>query len=475
MKTINNKEGGMMKKILILAVFFVLLNLYFINAADDISIKIAPIKSTVTPIQNATYSVTVANNGNKDMQLEFRYFGVDWRVSPEKIVIPAFSTKSITLTLVPQQPYIDDKPEVVRIKITSQDGIYSNDFFLDVDVLNYLEILDQSNGNLIIPDPIDPRKPTVINVKLVNIRDASLENINVKLESPFFEQKKIVSISPEETSMIDFQIELKEATKFGSYPITALVTLDSRVLANFSKQMKIGSYPNILEKQSPKSGFLLNVIEITKKNEGNTVSYETITKKLTSFERVFTKTIPKPSTVSKTESGYLYAWNLQLEPGQTKTIAIETNYRGFFALLVILIAIALVVYFVTKRDISIKKKLVSNKKEQDGSSTVKISITLKNKGFKKIHNVKVMDRVPKIAETPHEFGTAHPKVAETPQGVQLIWEITTLSSNEEKIFTYKARSKLQIIGKSTIPSAVAKYVKGNRTLTVSSNPEQLFS
>ena len=118
---------------------------------------------------------------------------------------------------------------------------------------------------------------------------------------------------------------------------------------------------------------------------------------------------------------------------------------------------------------------MSIKKEQDGSSTVKISITLKNKGFKKIHNVKVMDRVPKIAETPHEFGTAHPKVAETPQGVQLIWEITTLSSNEEKIFTYKARSKLQIIGKSTIPSAVAKYVKGNRTLTVSSNPEQLFS
>ena len=46
---------------------------------------------------------------------------------------------------------------------------------------------------------------------------------------------------------------------------------------------------------------------------------------------------------------------------------------------------------------------------------------------------------------------------------------------EERVFTYMAKSKLQVIGKTSIPSAVAKYMKGKRNLVVSSSPEQLFS
>jgi hypothetical protein len=59
-------------------------------------------------------------------------------------------------------------------------------------------------------------------------------------------------------------------------------------------------------------------------------------------------------------------------------------------------------------------------------------------------------------------------------GTQLIWEIVTLNPNEERVFSYKAKTKLQIIGKSNIPSAVAKYIKGNRSLTVISNPEKII-
>ena len=463
-----------MKKTLLISLVLLFLCLYVVNAASDVGVSIIPIKNTVAPIQNATYAITFVNNLNKDLTFELRYFEVDWRVSPDTVYVPSFLTKNQEVTLIPQPPYTDDKPQIVRLVIASTDGSYRSENLLEVNVLKYNEILDQSNSNFIVPDPLDPRKSTVINLRLINTKDASLENINVKISSPLFEQKKVLTLGPLETTTADFSIDLPRNTKYGSYPISAIVSLQDRILANFTTEMKIGDYPNIGEEQTPNSGFLYNSLQITKINKGNSVSHETVTKTLGTFEKFFTKTNPKPTTSEKRGSNYVFIWSMDLQPGETKVINIDTDYRTFVALLIILIIILIVVYFVIKRDISIRKKLISIKKEEDGTSTIKISITVKNKGFARLHNIKIMDRIPRVVEIPHEFGTAHPKVVESSQGAQLIWEIISLDSNEERVFTYKARSKLHIIGKTTIPSAVAKYNKGNRNLMVSSNPEQLL-
>jgi hypothetical protein len=463
-----------MKKILSISLVLFFLSLYVVSAASDVGVSITPIKNIVAPIQNATYAITFVNNMNKDLTFELRYFEVDWRVSPDKVYVPSFLTKNQEITLIPQPPYTDDKPQIVRLVIASTDGSYRSENLLEVNVLKYNEILDQSISNFIVPDPLDPRKPTVINLRLINTKDAALDNINVKITSPLFEQKKVLTLGPSETTTLDFNLDLPQNTKYGSYPISAIVSLQDRILANFTTEMKIGNYPNTGEEKTVSSGFLYNSIQITKTNKGNSVSHETVTKTLGTFEKFFTKTNPKPTTSEKRGSNYILIWAMDLQPGESRVINIDTDYRVFVALFILLIIIAVVVYIFTKRDISIKKKLISIKKEEDGTSTIKISITVKNKSFTRLHNIKVMDRIPRVVEMPHEFGTAHPKVVEHPQGAQLIWEVVSLDANEERVFTYKARSKLQIIGKATIPSAVAKYNKKNRSLMVSSNPEQLL-
>lgn len=468
-----------MKKILpmILPMIFVflLLNVNLIKAAE-IDVKITPLKNTVAPIQTATYSVTIVNNENKDLTFEFIYLDIDWRPTPEKVNVPAFSTKNLELSLVPQSPYNENKPKVVRIIVSTTDKTtYRNEFLLDINVLKYMEILDQDISNLIIPDPIDPRKPTLIRLKLINTQDVALDNLKIKLKSEFFEENKVVSLVPSETQTLDFPIELLQTTKFGNYPVSATVNLETRLLANFITEMRVGSYPKVIEIKSPRSGFLLDVFEITKTNEGNSISHEVITRKLSQFQKRFTKTQPSPTAVTKQDSNFIYTWEFDLDPGESKTITIETNYRGFFSALVVIIALLILIYLLSKRDIEIKKRIASIKKETDGSSTIRISISVKNKSLSKLNNVKVMDRVPNLVEVPHEFGTAHPKIAKGPHGIQMVWEIVTLNPKEERIFSYKAKSKLQIIGKATIPSAVAKYIKGKRNLVVSSSPEQLFS
>ncbi len=460
-----------MKKILFLAFIFLILNIYLINAAS-VDVKITPINNIVAPIQTATYSVSITNNQNTDLTFEFIYLDIDWRPSPEKVVVPAFSNKNVELSLVPQPPYSENKNKFVHIIVSTTDKTtYRQDFFPEVNVLSYNQILDQSISNLIIPDPLDPRKPTLIRLKLINTKNVALNNINIKLKSDFFEENKVISLAPSESETLDFPEQLSESTKFGVYPITALVRLDDKILANFTTEMRVGSYPKVTEIKSPRSGFLLDVFEITKTNEGNSVSHEAVTKKLTGFQSRFTKTNPKPSSIAKQDPGYLYTWEFDLQQGESKTVTIETNYRGFFSALVIIIIILVVIYVLTKREIDIRKKIVSIKKDSDGSSTIKISISVKNKGLTKLNNIKVMDRVPSLVEVPHEFGTAHPKITHGPHGIQLIWDITVLNPKEERIFSYMAKSKLQVIGKATIPSAVAKYTKGKRSLVVSSNPE----
>ena len=471
----QKRRWDVMKKIFLVTLVLLVLGFSFVRAAADLSVTITPIKNTVTPVQNATYSMNIANNANKDYTLEFRYLDVDWAVVPDNLFIGAYTQKNLQLSLVPQPPYTDQKPQLIRLIVASLDQTFRNEYLLEINVLKYTDIIDQSDSNLIVPDPVDPRKPTVISVKITNTKDTSINNVNIKLVSPLVNQNKVITISPQDSQTYDFDVTLPKNTQYGIYPISAIVMLGDRILANYTTDMKIGNYANIGEEKSLKSGFLYDIIEISKTNNGNSVSNEIITRKFSLMQKLFTTSIPAPDSIDAKGSDYTYIWRLALKPGETKNVTIKTDYRLFTFFLVAFITIIIIVYIVTKRDLILNKKLVSIKKEADGTSTIKMSITVKNKGFSKLMNIKVMDRIPKIVELPHEFGTAHPKVVDRSNGAQLLWEIVTLSPGEERIFSYKARSKIQIIGKSTIPSAVAKYNKGNRSLTVNSNPEQLFS
>lgn len=466
----RNKRGMFFFLLLILTLFIYSKS---ILAANTI-ITVTPLKDTVAPLQNAIFSVTIQNNEDRDLTFNFKYLDIYWelRTNPDPVLVPKSTTRSIELTLIPQK---EDKPSVANIIIESTDKTVRSEHLLRLTLLKYNELLDQSSDNLQIPEPVDPRKQTVIRLKLVNLRDVALPDLNLEIHSEFFEQKRVLSLAPYETKTEEFIIDFDEFVKFGNYPVDIEVTQNQKILLAFTRDMRIGNYPKLGETISPESGFLYTKIEVQKVNEGNSNSIEKYQKTFSWWQKLFTDATPNPTSIIRDGQGYVYTWEFELSPKETYNITIVTSYRGFFWTTIAILVLVFIIYYITKRDISIRKRIVSIKKEQDGTSSVKVMIVVKNKSMSTIRNIKVLDRVPSTVDMPAEFGTMHPKVNKYPRGAELIWEIIALSRGEERIFTYKVRSKFKVIGSQTLPVAIAKYIRGARTLIVTSNPTKLLS
>ena len=71
--------------------------------------------------------------------------------------------------------------------------------------------------------------------------------------------------------------------------------------------------------------------------------------------------------------------------------------------------------------LKISKKIVNIKTDKSGSTNIKIIINVKSE--KSLKNVRIMDSLPSLAESPHDFGSMKPKELKRMGYVKLIWDI----------------------------------------------------
>jgi hypothetical protein len=144
--------------------------------------------------------------------------------------------------------------------------------------------------------------------------------------------------------------------------------------------------------------------------------------------------------------------------------------------LVILI-VAIISYYFFRSPIIIQKsafKLSEGEANGEGINDLKIRLYVKNRSNKVIEQVKLVDRIPSTIEVEKDFhlGTIRPDklLKNPPKPTKAVWNIPALEPFEERIITYRIRSKLSIVGGVTLPSAYVKFrnSRGNE-LTTHSN------
>ena len=228
--------------------------------------------------------------------------------------------------------------------------------------------------------------------------------------------------------------------------------------------LKISQYAGVREISSEEKSLLVNKETVKKVNDGNAISFQKYVKTLTPMEKIFTSTSPVPDDILKSNENYVLTWDIRLEPGEEKEIAITTNFRTPLIILILAIILIIIAYLRLKKDIKVKKNAIIVGKERGGISRIKIHITLHNKGKKAINNIKLMDRVPGTHEDPGEFTTLKPfRVSKWSTGLNLIWKIESMAPNEEKIIEYKINARMHA-GKLLLPPTLAQYVQGKNTV-----------
>ncbi|MBW2986276.1 hypothetical protein KY333_02810, partial [Candidatus Woesearchaeota archaeon] len=148
---------------------------------------------------------------------------------------------------------------------------------------------------------------------------------------------------------------------------------------------------------------------------------------------------------------------------------------NFQPILIISIAILIILisYFVFRSPVVMRKTATVIATKEGGISELKIIIEIINRSKKQIKHVKIIDNVPRIAELAKEYdvGTVKPDkvVQHERKGTLVKWSLDEVDPGEERVISYKVKSKLSILGGVTLPSAAAKFDVGKRHRTANSN------
>ena len=335
-------------------------------------------------------------------------------------------------------------------------------------------------GTIDFPNEVDPREDNKIRLKLENFnpREYSEEEIKVTLESPLLgvmEASTGIAGRVDDqiaTAFLEWPVSLAENQKPTKDTVVGQLEIDGQVQHIGAFVYNIVDYTErFKEEKKTESGFLKNKETIKYTNKGNNDKKQLIQHETGFFSRFFTSTNPKARLTKDIDGNRYFEWEIDLKSDENYTLEILVNYRWLFYA-IILILLFLFYNYMDQSPLRITKEAHNIETAEGGISQIKININIKNEGVKPIENIDIIDKVPNIVDVLKDFdvGTLSPSRFTKKNGATLIkWEIPEIDPQEERILTYRIKSKLSILGDFSLPVANLKYSKGKRRKTLYSN------
>ncbi len=328
---------------------------------------------------------------------------------------------------------------------------------------------------------IDPRKPIVFSINLDNQNPLNIPNLKITvrtLNSNLISKELDSQLGPLEQRTEQVTVNLNPLEHPAKDVVEIRVMRDGEILKTFKENIEIISYSQVDKTKNIEKKFLRTETTIIVKNNANIVNNSHITEETNFFSNFFIKSVPEYEKTSEGGKSFL-AWKLDLKPNEELKISVVEDYR-LFVLVVFIIIISTVLYFLLRSPIVIRKDASITETEQGGISELKILIYIKNRTGKQIRSVKIVDKVHTIAEIRDEFvvGTLKPTkvLKHDKKGTIIEWEIPVLEGYEERIISYKIKSKLSILGFFNLPPAMLKYkTKTGREIAIFSNKVRAVS
>lgn len=442
-----------MKKLTILLALILTINLV---SAINLDITKKEISNTIIPSINkpAEFELTIRNLGISDNFEIYTLVGLN--IEPtESIHLEQGETKTIPIKIYTPQDFLQRRHFSFEYKIKDSDKNIQKESLI-------VNILDLNQMLSFEPEPINPNTK-IINIKIKNKLEKEINNLEINLNSIFFEDTQTISLKKSEEKTIQIPLNKKETgITAGNYIMVADFNY-------FDKNIKTESLIKFLEKEgietnTQKEGFLIQRNEITKKNIGNTQKTVEIKTTKNIIAYLFTTTNFAPITKFN-GLNVEYSWSKKLIPHEEYKIILKTNW--LFPILIIVLIFG--VYFFIKK--SLESELELNKKvsyvnTKGGEFALKVTLKLKANSF--IEKINVIDRIPHIVDLYKRFGAISPdKIDE--KNKRLEWNVESLNKGEERIFSYIIYSKIGIFGKFELPSAKVIYEKEEKLKEKDSN------
>jgi len=443
------------------------------------SVKVAPILEVIPLEGRAVYDLSITNHDSSTQ--EYRIYSLnfpDWDIATEPLLNP------ITLTVDPAKTgtvriYVDpikvfsEGTYDVPINVKSQKG-ESHKIPLEATISSTASVVKGYIPTVILnvkyPDPIDPRVPVKIQVRADNQNRLNITELRIVLDNPVVGAEITDHLEPLEEKTFEVTKEISPLTPPGELAVmTRAYFRDKSVITPLVQKVRIMEYADLGEPEV-ESKFLKTERSYTFRT--NNPAYEgSIDIPTSLLETLFTSTHPRAKTVKK-EGGRYFEFTPALNGKGEMSIQINRNFRPLVVILV-LIAISLALYYTNRSPLTLKKSADHVKRHEGGIAELKVLINVRNRSTQRLENIEVTDTISNIANLEKELyiGTLQPvKITHHErEGVIVRWNVDKLDVGEERVITYKIKSRLAILGDFTLKAAVARFKANNRDVLSRSN------
>jgi hypothetical protein len=332
-----------------------------------------------------------------------------------------------------------------------------------------------------IPAKFDPREKTKITIGIQNMIPVKRTGLKLVItdELGLINQNLPIALDPLARNDFDMYIELDSTQKPALDTLSiSLFNANDELLKrpeNNPFAFEISSYSVMKETEKVKNSFLKTTTTITVENSGNSDGSYIVKRKVGFFENLFLRTSPRAKWAKIAGEKFL-AWQIIVPAQSIKTVKIVESYIGLVLLIIAIIAL-IAAYLYMRPPIVITKRAGITKTKEGGISELKVVINVKNRGRKSIQDVKVVDSVPDIADVEENFqaGTIKPDniTRNITNGTLVKWNLGRFEGKEERVISYRIRSRLTIIGYMKLRPAVAKFSNNNKESKTHSNSVKL--
>ena len=455
-----------MKKLVYLLVFLLAVTSV---AAAEFDLDITPVKDRIERDDTALYDLKIKNLD--ETSSKFRIFSPntitgDWIIltnplSESQFILGTNEEKTVRLTVRPVDPLLRFGQHQIILELTADESTIKN----KINVI--IEDPDAAAPAyfprvILTPDPEYPKKWTAkesfpVTLHLLNKNSLNIEEIRIKLSTSFFDIEEVTDLGPFESKGVKFNLIVDP------YVTPKEDNLNIKLIVN-NNVVTENEYPfTILPRES---SFVSELVEDTPWSTSFKVTNPSNVKKSEEFiipgsliTSIFTSTYGD-SSFSKGQ----YAWNLELDPNET----VEVYVRFSATKIIFIFAVIFLLIFFYKKftpDLILKQKVAAIQVTGKEITGARIVLYLKNVTSNTISNVTVNEELPNIFAYVDELipGSIRPsEIRVFKSGSRIVWKIDELGPDEERIITFKLKSKLRIMGTVKIPGTQVKYVKDNK-------------
>jgi len=444
-----------MKKILALILFILIL-----PSILAINLKVEKTSSDEVLIMGLNKPVIInlkiTNLGEKDNFMFYTFFGAG--MYPKgTIFINKGETKDVEIGIYPRDDFEQRGYVTFDYFIKAQDGSQQEQSLT-------VKVIDLKDAFEVGAEEFNPGENS-IKVFLKNKVNFNFENVRAEFSSPFFDFEENFDLNAKEKKEFDIKVNKDDFKKLiaGFYTLNVKITTDGKQ----TDVEGIIKFPekNILTTKEKKIGFIITTEVIKKVNEGNVISESETVMKKNILSRLFTSFNPEPDIIERKGFFVYYTWTGEIKPGETLEITARTNWLFPLLAIFFIITIVILVKEFSKTDISMRKK-ISFVRAKGSEFALKVSIFVNARKY--VERVSIIDRLPQLVKIHERFGAELPKRVDE-KNRKIEWSFEKLEAGEVRVLSYIIYSKIGVLGKFALPSAIATYEKDGQIKESQSN------